>query len=215
MTIKLFGRSTSYNVQKALWLLEELELQYEHIQCGGKYGGLDNDEFAAMNPMQKVPVVSDGDDVIWESNTILRYLASKYGDNHWIPTDPYQRSLCERWMDWCLVTFEPAFIGVFWGYYRTPEEQRNLELINKSKNDCLDCLDKLNNQLANDHYIVGPKLSLADITAGVFIYRLVEVDLKIPLPDHVSRWYDRLQLREGYKKWVMSDFTELKGRLAY
>ncbi|WP_212747843.1 glutathione S-transferase N-terminal domain-containing protein [Pseudoalteromonas sp. S558] len=78
--VKVFGRTTSFNVQKILWLLDELALNYEHIELGGHFGGLDSDEFFRLNPMKKVPVLIDGDKSIWESHTILRYLVAEYGD---------------------------------------------------------------------------------------------------------------------------------------
>ena len=99
-TLILYGRSTSFNVQKVLWFLAELETPFEHIQYGGRHGGLDGESFSELNPMRKVPVLENGSDVVWESHTILRYLAAVFGAGHWHPEDPYQRSLVERWMDW-------------------------------------------------------------------------------------------------------------------
>ncbi len=215
MTLQLFGRHTSYNVQKVLWLLDELGLEYQHIQLGGKYGGTDSPEFGKMNPMRKVPVLKDDDRVIWESNTILRYLVDAYGESEWKVKDSYQRSEYERWMDWAQSRFERAFDGVFWGYYRTPPELRDEKAIQKSEAACKECLEKLDGQLQGKSYVVSENLSLADICNGVFIYRLVEIDLDIRLPGQVEAWYGRLKSLSGYQKWVMSDFTELKGRLAY
>lgn len=80
--LKILGRTTSFNVQKVLWLADELSLEYDHIELGGKFGGLDSQEFARLNPMKKVPVLVDEQHSIWESHTILRYLAAKYGDNN-------------------------------------------------------------------------------------------------------------------------------------
>ena len=113
--IEIFGRHTSYNVQKVLWIADELELEYSHIQIGGRFGGNDTDDFLLMNPFGKVPVLRHGDDLIWESNTIVRYLADSFSKDTWIASTPYERSLDERWMDWSIEKLEPAFVDVFWG----------------------------------------------------------------------------------------------------
>lgn len=215
MPITLYGRHTSYNVQKILWLVDELGLEYRHIELGGQPGDTQSDEFGRLNPMRKVPVLVDNDRAIWESNTILRYLVKAYGSNQWQQQDAYQNSLVERWMDWAQTRFEPAFVGVFWGYYRTPEEKRDMSAVNNSLDDCLFCLSRLDDQLATAQFLAGDQLSLADIATGVFLHRLVEIDLNVILPDRVLSWYERLQQRSAYRRWVMSDFSSLHGRLQY
>lgn len=215
MPITLYGRHTSYNVQKVLWFLDQLELDYHHIELGSAPGDTETDEFGKLNPMRKVPALTDGENIIWESNTILRYLARIYGSEQWQLQDAFQQSLVERWMDWSQTRFEPAFVGVFWGYYRTPKQQHNLGAINKSQTDCLYCLARLDEQLADNRYLLGDSLSLADVTAGIFLYRLVEIDLDISLPARVARWYQELQKFPGYQRWAMSDFSSLQGRLEY
>lgn len=210
--MKLFGRTTSFNVQKVLWLLEELNVQYEHIELGGRFGGLDDNDFIKLNPLQKVPVLIDDSKSIWESHTILRYLTASYGDDNWYPTCPYERSLSERWLDWSQTIFQPAFMGTFWGYYRKPESQRDMEAVNKDLDTCLNCLQAIEKQLTQTEYLAGENLSLADIVVGAVIYRLTSQGLTVKLPDLVYSWYEKINKRPGYIKWVMSDFSELKGR---
>ena len=137
--IEIYGRHTSYNVQKVLWLADELGLAYSHKEVGGRFGGNDTAEFLAMNPSGKVPVLRDKQRIILESNTIIRYLAGQYSDEHWISSDPYERSQTDRWMDWSIDRLEKAFVGVFWGYYRTPPESRNQAAIDASVSECESC----------------------------------------------------------------------------
>jgi len=118
-------------------------------------------------------------------------------------------------MDWAQTRFEPGFDGVFWGYYRTPPELHDSEAIESSIENCIDCLGKLDEQIKDQPYLTGDSLSPADIASGVFLYRLVEVDLNIKLPQRVAGWYQRMQASQGYQRWVMSDFSGLKGRLQY
>jgi len=215
MSLTLYGRHTSYNVQKVLWLLEELALEYQHVELGSNPGDTETDEFGRLNPMRKVPVLVDDKISVWESNTILRYLVNCYGTASWAPGDAYRRSMVERWMDWSQSKFQPAFNDVFWGYYRTPEHLRNMDLVGSNLTICEECFDQLNRQLEGSSFLLGEDLSLADITSGVFLYRLKEIDLQVDLPPLVSKWYERLQARNGYQKWVMSDFSSLFARLAY
>lgn len=211
----LYGRHNSYNVQKVLWLLAELELDYQAIELGSNQADTKTGAFGRLNPMRKIPVLVDDDKVIWESNTILRYLVNAYGEGPWAPGDAYQRSLAERWVDWSQSFFQPAFNDVFWGYYRTPEHLRNLDIINSDLVVCHECFSRLDDQLGAKSFLLGESLSLADITNGVFLYRLAEIDLEVELPVRVSAWYERLQARAAYQKSVMSDFSSLFARLEY
>lgn len=213
--IVLHGRDTSYNVQKVLWLLGRLQLDFHHVQVGGRYGGNDTVDFLALNPMGKVPLLVDGEVSVWESNTVLRYLIDEHGDSAETARSAFDRSLYSRWMDWSQSCFEPAFVGVFWGHYRTPVERRDVAAIEKSVQACGQCLQVLDKQLVGQRYLLGHDFSLADICCGVFLYRLVEIDLRIPLPTQVAAWYVRLQQQESYRRWVMRDFFELRGRLSF
>ncbi len=213
--LEIFGRHTSYNVQKVLWIVDELNLIYSHTEVGGRFGGNDTVEFLRMNPAGKVPVLRDRGKVVLESNTIVRYLAQTYGIKSWLPSGAFERSQCDQWMDWSIDRFEQAFVGVFWGHYRTPAADRDNDAIAKSVVDCENCLELLSQQLANKAFLLGTNPTVADIATGVFLHRLISMDLTIDVPDNINRWYQRFSLRPGYKKWVMSDFSELKARIGY
>ncbi len=96
----IWGRRSSFNVQKVLWLAGELGLAYEHIPAGGRFGLLDTPEFLRMNPHGRVPLLRDGDTVVWESHAILRYLAARHGAGAFWPADPARRVRADGWMDW-------------------------------------------------------------------------------------------------------------------
>lgn len=212
---KIYGRTSAFNVQKVLWFLEELDLDYTHIQVGGDFGGLDTKEFLTMNINGTIPVLDDNGSFIWESHTILRYLASKYSPDNWISSDPYKNSLYERWMDWGQTSFQPIFMKLFWGFYRTPEDRRDSNLINESLIQMNTLLSRLDIVLQDSKYIAGENISLGDICVGACIYRLINIGLTIKLPSNIGGWYSRLQERTGYRKWIMSDFSTLKGKLSY
>lgn len=212
MAIVLYGRTTSFNVQKVLWLLEELNLDYTHTELGGRFGGLDSEAFKTLNPMQKIPVLVDRDKPVWESHTILRYLAASYGDETWHPDCPYRRSLYDRWMDWSQTRFQPAFMAVFWGFYRKPPDKRDMSAVQVALKSCENCIQLIGEPLSKSTFLAGNHITLADIVVGAVFYRLTEQGLTIDLPKQVEAWYQTLSQRPGYKKWVMSDFSELKGR---
>ena len=94
--LTVWGRRSSFNLQKVMWLVEELAIPHRHIEVGGKFGGLDTPEFSVMNPHRRVPVVDDDGTVVWESQTILRYLAARYGKGSFWSEDPARRSRFER-----------------------------------------------------------------------------------------------------------------------
>ena len=213
--LKVWGRRSSFNVQKVLWLVGELGLAHEHVPAGGSFGRLDEPAFRAMNPHGHVPVLQDGALAIWESHTILRYLAACHDDGGFWASTPGERARIEGWMDWSQTSLQPDFLmGVFWGYYRTPDAQRDWPAINRSLERCAEHFGLLDRVLADRPFLMGERLTLADIPTGTSLYRYYELDIARPRLPHVEAWYARLQARAPYREHVMLPFGELKGRLA-
>jgi len=211
--LTVWGRRSSFNLQKVMWLVGELGLPHQHIEVGGKFGGLDTPEFLAMNPHGRVPVLQDGATVVWESHTILRYLAARYGKPGFWSDDPATRSLAERWMDWAHTTLQPDFlIGVFWGFYRTPADKRDMPRVKAAIARSNRDLAQLDKQLEGRKFLLGDTLSLADIPAGTHLYRYYGLEIERPPLPNVERWYRELQERAPYRAHVMLPFDELFGR---
>jgi glutathione S-transferase len=214
--LKIWGRNSSLNVQKVLWLIAELQLAHVSIPAGGCFGGLQEPDFLALNPHGRVPVIDDEACVVWESHAILRYLAARYGGASWWPACASSRSRGDRWMDWAQTALQPDFLtGVFWAWYRTPESQRNGPAIQASLARCTAHFQLLDRILAGQDYLAGQTLSLADIPAGTMLYRYFELDIERPVVRHVEAWYQRLQERPAYREQVMVPFAELYGRLDF
>jgi glutathione S-transferase len=210
--VKVWGRLSSLNVQKVMWLIGELGLEHEHVPAGGRFGGLNTPEFRSLNPHGRVPVLQDGEVSVWESHSILRYLAARYGGEAWWPDDPAVRSQADRWLDWTLATLQPAFLGgLFGGYYRTPEAQRNWQAIRRNVMRCAQLFGLLDRFLTDRNFLAGETISLADIAAGAQLFRYYELDLERPALANVEAWYGRLQERPAYRKHVMTAFDELRG----
>ncbi|WP_133650464.1 glutathione S-transferase family protein [Paraburkholderia flava] len=214
--LKVWGRRNSFNVQKVLWLVGELGLPHEHIPAGGSFGIKDTPEFLAMNPHGRVPVIDDDGTIVWESHSILRYLAARYGCPAFWNEDPRRQSNADRWMDWSQTSLQPTFLtGVFWGFYRTPPELQNQAAIEKSIGLCSQCFQLLDRVLSDQPFLAGDSLTLADVPAGTNLYRYFELDIKRPHVPNVEAWYERLKQRAAYREHVMIPFDELRGRLDY
>jgi glutathione S-transferase len=213
--LELWGRPNAYNVQKTLWLLSELGLEFRHHDIGSNPGDLDTPEFLALNPHARVPVLKHGEAIVVESNTILRYLANSNGAIALYPLDALPRAQVERWMDWELATLQPAFYSLFWGFYRTPPASRNLPEIDAAGRRCRALFELLDRHLADGSYLAGDFFSLADIACGVFLYRYFEMGYPVDEPAQVMRWYRLLSQREAFQNTIALPFGELEGRLEY
>ncbi len=214
--LRIWGRRNSANVQKVLWLAEELGLEYDHVPAGGSFGRTTEPSFLTMNPHGRVPVLQDGELTIWESHSILRYLAAQYGDGGLFPYTPAERSQVEEWMDWAQTSFQPAFLnGVFWTYYRTPEAQRDWPTIKKNIARCGELLQLIDSVMKDRAFLAGGRFSLAEIPLGTLLYRYFELDIDRPVLKNIGAWYAMLTERAAYRNHVMVAFDDLRGRPAY
>ncbi|MDR9750432.1 glutathione S-transferase [Pseudomonas sp. SZMC_28357] len=206
--LKIWGRKNSSNVRKALWAAEELGLEYETIDAGGAFGVVDSPEYRAKNPNGRVPMIEDGDFVLWESNSIVRYLmASHASDSNWYRSDLQRRATADKWMDWTTSSFTDPFRVVFWGVLRTPAEQQNWTAIKAGIKTCDDLLSTVNAALAEQPYLSGDEIGMGDIPLGSFIYAWFEMPIERAPQPHIEAWYARLRQRPAYQKAVMTALT--------
>lgn len=215
MTITLWGRLNSANVQKVVWALEELAPPYEHIPAGGSFGGLDTPDFLAMNPNGRVPVLRDEGLTLWESHAIVRYLSAEYGSGLLFPLEPVDRAPVDQWTDWVATTFQPAWIAVFWDLVRTPPAQHDKGKIERSIAATLRCFAMMEQRLRDTPYLGGRDFTYADIVAGVALYRWTTMDIDRPDLPAVAAWHQRLKERPAFQKAVCVPYDELVGRLDF
>jgi glutathione S-transferase len=213
--LTIWGRRSAFNVQKVLWTLGELGLDFEHRSAGGSFGGLDTAEFLSMNPHGRVPVLVDASVTVWESHSILRYLGASYGAGELWPESPGARSRADRWLDWSLATLQPDFMRLFWSYFRTPEQSRNAGSIDRALRACQQHFQLLDAQLEAQPFLAGSKFTLADVPAGSTLYRYFEMGLPVAQHPNIAKWYARLSERPAYKEHVMLSFEDLRGRLEF
>lgn len=201
--IKIWGRKTSSNVQKAMWAVGELALPHERIDIGGPFGKNREAPYLAMNPNGLVPTLEEEDGfLLWESNSVVRYLAARHGAGSLEPSDARNRALASQWMDWQLSVLGPAIHECFWGLIRTPEEKRNLAAIASSKDKTNAAMAMVDAQLAKTAYLAGDEFSYGDIPVGVVAYRYRQLVPERPALPHFERWYAAISARPAFKDHI-------------
>ena len=200
--LKIWGRANSNNVRKVQWCVEEVGVPYTRVDVGGAFGQLDTPEFAALNPNQQIPVVEDGNLVLWESNAIVRYLCARYAPGTLYADDPAERALADRWMDWTSLNFVPSYSVIFWGLVRTPEALRDMDAIRAAVERAGKLLAIVDDQLARQPYLSGAALGMGDIPLGTLIHAWFTLPIERRDLPNLARWYDRLRARPAYAKVV-------------
>ncbi len=197
--LKVLGRGTSGNVQKVVWLLEELGIPYEREDYGRQFNNTQTEAYLKLNPNGKVPTLVDGGLSIWESNTILRYLCAKSPKGAALhPADPAARSQVERWMDWQLASLNAPYLGVF-REAKKKEEERAASFAADAK-ELIAQLEILEKGTAGRPWLAGDSFSLADVCLGPVIDRALGFPVALPALPAVRAWRDKVVAREAYKR---------------
>jgi len=200
--LKIWGRNTSSNVQKVIWALAEMKLPFERIDVGGAFGRTREPFYLAMNPNSLVPTLEEDDGfTLWESNSIVRYLAAKH-QAALEPKDPKVRALASKWMDWQLSVLGPAITPVFWGLVRTPPDKRDPAAIAAGKEKTALAAKMLDDQLAKTKFLAGDAFSYGDIPAGIMVRRYRDLVPERPKFDNVERWYAAIAARPAFDEHV-------------
>jgi glutathione S-transferase len=202
--LKIWGRNTSINVQKVMWAIGELGIPHERIDVGGAFGKNKEPPYLAMNPNGLVPTLEEDNFILWESNTIVRYLAAKHGAGTLEPADLRERARASQWMDWMLTVCHPAIHGLFWGLVRTPPEKRDHKHIDESREKTTAALKILNAQLGKTDFVAGSRFTMGDIPVGLIAYRYCKLVPERTGLDNVERWYRGLEQRPAFKEHVLA-----------
>lgn len=206
--LKIWGRKNSSNVRKALWIAEEVGVPYVTQDAGGAFGLVNEAQYRSKNPNGRIPMIEDGDFVLWESNAIVRYLAARYApDSDLYPADLQVRAQADKWMDWTTSTIAAPFIPVFWGVLRTPAPEQDWEAINQGIKTLHALLCVADDTLSRQPYLSGEALGMGDIPLGSFAYAWFEMPIERPPLPHLQAWYERLKTRPAYQKAVMTPLT--------
>lgn len=200
--MRVLGRATSGNVQKVVFLLEELGLPYRREDYGRQFENTSDTAYLALNPNGKVPTLVDGDVAVWESNSILRYIANKAGAKGaaLYPADAAARSHVERWMDWQLASLNNPYMGLF-REARKPEAERGPSWGSDAK-DMAAQLAILDGAIGGRDWIAGAVISLADIALAPIVHRCLNFPVDLPAFPSVRAWRTRVTERPAFKKAV-------------
>ncbi len=205
--LKIWGRKNSNNVRKVLWCAEELGLPYERVDAGGAFGVVNDEQYRAKNPNGLVPLIEDGEFVLWESNAIVRYLSARHADGGLQPAELQVRASADRWMDWVTSSLATPYRTVFWGLLRTPEAERDMAAIEAARTLCAELLAVPEQALATQPWLSGAEFGMGDIPLGCFIYGWFEMPIERPSLPHLEAWYARLCERPAYQRSVMTPLT--------
>ncbi|MEL7013504.1 MAG: glutathione S-transferase family protein [Pseudomonadota bacterium] len=209
--ITIYGRATSSNVQLVMWAIGELGLEHTRLDYGHMYEGLDTPEFLAMNPHGKIPVLKDGDLVIWESAAILRYLAATYADSTFWPDDPTTRSQVDMWAEWGKNELCNAFtVPIFWSRVRTSAAARDEAALGQAVARFNGYMAHLDQQLIGKTFVCGDAFTAADIMIGHLLYRWFTIDVARDAHPQVEAYYTRLTERPAYQEHVMVSYDSLR-----
>ena len=205
--LRILGRPNSYNVQKVLWLLDEMEMPFTLELYGLDHGGNHTPQYHKLNPNELVPTLIEDGFILWESNSILRYLAGKPGGDRFLPADARDRARGDRWLDWALTTLAPAITPAFWGLIRSKPEQRDPAKIADSVAKTNQSMAMLEPYLAETPYLGGAQFSIGDIPVGILAYRYYNLPIERQRLPHVEAWYQRLCERPVYRRRVMTGLS--------
>ena len=201
--LKIWGRNTSSNVQKVIWALAEMKLPFERLDVGGTFGKTKEPAYLAMNPNSLVPTLEEEDGfTLWESNSIVRYLAAKHANRTLEPADLKTRALASKWMDWQLSVLGPSITPVFWGLIRTPPDKRDPNAIAAGKEKTIAAAKIMDTQLGQTAYMAGSDFSYGDIPVGIMIYRYMQLIPERPATPNLDRWYAAISSRQAFKEQV-------------
>lgn len=199
--LDIYGTLTSINVRKVLWLCEEMQLDYRLHAYGSGAASVQAPEFLALNPNGLVPVLRDGTVVLWESNTICRYLAARSRREDLLPSAPAARARVEQWMDWQATELNPAWRYAFMATVRGSAAHTDMQCIADSVQAWNRLMALLDAQLQQaGPYVLGAQFTLADIVLGLSTQRWMASPIARPVLPAVAAYYAQLCTRVGFQR---------------
>jgi len=197
--LRLLGKSSSINVRKVLWTCEELNLDIQREDWGAGFTSTDSEHFLALNPNGLVPVLIDDDFVLWESNTIIRYLAVEYGDGAIYPANPRTRARIDQWIDWQASDLNRSWSYAFMALVRLSSAHSDPMATAASLKEWTRYMAVLEGQLTKTGaFVAGADFTLADIPIGLSLNRWYATPFVHPQFPSVSRYFETLKTRPAF-----------------
>lgn len=209
--LKIWGRENSINVQKVLWLCEDLSIPYERIDAGLTFGVNKTAQYLKINPNGLVPTIDDDGFILWESHAIMRYLICRDRSSgeaeSFYPPGAQGAGVVDQWLDWVSTVAWPAMRPIFWGWVRLTPQERNLVELEKSRQQMIGALTILNTRLERCSYVCGEHFTLADIPLALIAFRWFNVPIERPDFVHINRWFALLGARAGFQRYCTGTLT--------
>jgi glutathione S-transferase len=196
--LQILGRTSSINVRKVLWACAEIGIPFERQDYGTGFAATDTPQFRALNPNALIPVIVDDGFVLWESNTICRYLATKHGRHDLLPIELQARAKVEQWMDWQATELNNSWRYAFMALVRKSPAHQDAQLIDASVQNWNKHIGILNAQLERTGaYATGGTFTLADVVLGLSVNRWRLTLMDRPGYEAVNAYFKRLNERAG------------------
>lgn len=199
--LEIYGRANSINVRKVLWMCGELGLAYERTDWGRGFRATSEPEFRSVSDFGVVPVIVDDGFVLRESNTIVRYLATKHGRDDLYPKGLRERATVEQWMDWASTDLyqgvRPVFLGLVVRMAPYKDQPEVIKAAGREWNGQMERLDR--HLAASGPYVTGARFTIADIPVGLTVNRWAAIDFEKPALPAVSAYYERLSERPAFR----------------
>jgi glutathione S-transferase len=222
--LRLWGRPTSTRTLKVLWALSEIGIEFEFILASATmgphgsvskgnrpYGIVDTPAFRAMNPNGTVPAVDDGGFSLWESNTIVRYLAMRYAPDLLYGSDLETFARASQWMDWDSNTLDRGQHILVMQLVRLPTAERDTAAIASAQNELIAAFGIMDAELGRRRFIAGDRFSMGDIPLGIHVHRWHLYDIDRPPMANLARWYAEIRARPAFQRWVENPANHLAG----
>jgi glutathione S-transferase len=174
-------------------MLSLLQLPTELVFVDLAKGAHKQPDYLAINPMGQVPAIDDQGVVLADSNAILVYLAQKYGNGRWLPTDPVDSAKVQRWLSIAAgpIAFGVArarLITVFGAPYNAEEVIANSHAL----------LKIIDQELAATPYLVGAEPTIADVSAYSYIAHAPEGNVSLDEYANIRAWLARIEALPGF-----------------
>jgi glutathione S-transferase len=200
---KVLGRTSSINVRKVLWTLDELGVAYEREDWGQGFAPTSDPKFVKLNPNALVPVLVDEHGPVWESNAICRYVAA---GTPLFPDDPRRRALVDQWMDWQCTELNTAWRFAFAGLVRKTRGFGDKRRIQTSVTAWNTAMGLLSARLVDTGaYVAGDNFTLADIVLGLSVHRWLFSPIEREDWPTLNAYYERLGQRPAFRKWSLPE----------
>jgi glutathione S-transferase len=222
--MKLWGRPSSGRTQKVLWTLAEIGIDFEfilasaemgrggHVSKGNKpFGVVDTPEYRAKNPNGRVPTIEDDGFVLWESNSIVRYLAMQYAPDLLYGSDIRTFASASRWLDCENNELLPPQHDMAMHVIRLAADQRDPLVLQKACKKFERALQIADDQLARTRFITSDRFTYGDIALGLRVHRWHVLGLAREVPPHIARWYAEIKARPAFNKWTADPAHHLEG----